>query len=164
MTHEMLSPYRIRAALGQDSRALTQLALRSKAHWGYDEEFMAACRKELDCPVEKIQNNRFLYYVLIVGTEILGFYALERMSKTEVELEALFVEPDFIGQGYGRILLEHAKDNAAEIGMKTIVIQSDPHAEAFYFALGGIKTGVKKSASIPGRYLPLFRINIAESS
>jgi len=33
---------------------LSNLAFRSKAHWGYSDEFMAACRDELTYSSEKI--------------------------------------------------------------------------------------------------------------
>ena len=39
---------RIRRARGHEAAALGGLAMRSKAHWGYDAAFMAACRAELD--------------------------------------------------------------------------------------------------------------------
>jgi hypothetical protein len=37
----------IRKARPDEAGELTELALRSKAHWGYDEAFMASCREEL---------------------------------------------------------------------------------------------------------------------
>jgi hypothetical protein len=37
----------IRPAQADEVEALTALALRSKAHWGYDDAFMEACRAEL---------------------------------------------------------------------------------------------------------------------
>jgi hypothetical protein len=37
----------IRAAQPDEAAFLTQLCLRSKESWGYDEEFMAACRFEM---------------------------------------------------------------------------------------------------------------------
>lgn len=37
----------IRDARPDEAGELTELALRSKAHWGYDEAFMASCREEL---------------------------------------------------------------------------------------------------------------------
>ena len=37
---------RVRPARPDEAEALTALVLRSKAHWGYDEAFTAACRDE----------------------------------------------------------------------------------------------------------------------
>ena len=89
-----------------------------------------------------------------------GFYGLERISDSEMELEALFIDVDYIGQGYGRTLIEHAKAIAQKENVRNIIIQGDPNAEKFYLAVGGVKTGCKESASIPGRYLPTFSIPI----
>ena len=41
------SPATLRAARPEEAAAISALALRSKAHWGYDEAFLAACRAEL---------------------------------------------------------------------------------------------------------------------
>jgi GNAT superfamily N-acetyltransferase len=91
----------------------------------------------------------------------LWHYALEQLSPTEVELEALFVRPFFIGKGYGRALMEHAKHKAAEMGATSLIIQGDPNAERFYQAAGGKLVGKRKSESIRGRLLPVFEIDLA---
>lgn len=41
-----------------------------------------------------------------------------------------------------------------------MIIQDDPNAEAFYLAAGGVRTGDRESDSIPGRFLPLFVIDV----
>ena len=74
----------------------------------------------------------------------------------------MFVEPAFIGRGFGRLLMEHAKSIAAEMGAKQLIIQSDPYAARFYAAAGGVVTGTRESASIPGRHLPTLAIDLAE--
>ena len=42
-----MSEARVRRARPAEADELSELALRSKAHWGYDEAFMAASRAEL---------------------------------------------------------------------------------------------------------------------
>jgi GNAT superfamily N-acetyltransferase len=91
---------------------------------------------------------------------VIGFYALERLSGNEVELGYLFVEPAAIGHGHGRRLIEHAKAQAVALGFRTMVIQGDPHADRFYRMAGGERSGFRESESIPGRHLPLFRIDL----
>jgi GNAT superfamily N-acetyltransferase len=85
-----------------------------------------------------------------------------RLSASELELEALFVEPGRIGQGIGRALIEHAKFTAAQVGASSLLIQGDPHAERFYRAAGGRLVGRRESASIPGRFLPVFVIPLKD--
>lgn len=150
----------IRAAQPEEAGALSELALRSKAHWGYSEEFMTACRNELTYTPEQVAAGGF--HVLEDGGEVRGFYALTKISPTALELEAMFVEPDCIGRGYGRALMEHALEQASHTEhIERLVIQSDPNAAQFYERAGARKIGERASGSIEGRLLPLYDIELA---
>jgi GNAT superfamily N-acetyltransferase len=151
----------IRPARPGEARLLSDLALRSKGHWGYSREFLEACRDELTYTEDLLRAEHMRFFVLEERSDVIGFHALERLDPTLVQLEALFVEPAQIGRGWGRRLIEHAKRTAADLGAKRMVIQGDPHAEAFYLAAGGVVTGRSESASIPGRFLPTFAIELA---
>lgn len=151
----------IRPAVAGEAARLSALALRSKAHWGYDAKFIAACRAELTFDSNYLCSNSV--FVAEVGGKSVGFYALERLSDTEAELGALFVEPENIGFGFGRALMSHAKKTAVELGFASIVIQGDPNASDFYRADGGVQFGRRPSRSIPNRLLPLFRIKLDTS-
>ena len=110
-----------------------------------------------------MENRNFQYFVGELNNKIVGFSALLCLSKSEFELEALFVEPDHIGMGIGRALLRHAKNKASALGGHVLKIQGDPHAEEFYRAAGGLLTGTQESASIDGRFLPRFEIKLIYS-
>jgi GNAT superfamily N-acetyltransferase len=150
----------IRPARAGEARLLSELALRSKAHWGYSSEFMAAVRAELTCSEKQLQSKQARFFVLEQSGRAVGFYALTNQSATEIELDSLFVEPEHIGKGFGRLLIEHAKSTAAEMGAARLIIQGDPNAERFYLAAGGVLTGTRESGSIPGRFLPTFAIDL----
>ncbi|MDJ0759293.1 MAG: GNAT family N-acetyltransferase [Woeseiaceae bacterium] len=146
----------IRAAVSEEARLLSELALRSKAHWGYSDAFIEACRNELTVQPEQIQN-------CVCADDdgvVIGFYGLAELADDGVELEALFVEPSSIGSGVGKALIEHAISRAASLGASRMLIQGDPNAEAFYLAAGASRVGERASGSIPGRSLPLFEIPI----
>jgi len=149
---------RLRRARTEEAAALSALAFRSKAYWGYSDDFMAACRDELTLAPEQIEARPT--YVLEAAGAIAGFYVLDPLSEHSVELDALFVEPDCIGRGYGRALIEHALSQARALGHRTLIIQGDPNAAAFYRRIGGRPAGTRASASIPGRVLPLFRVEL----
>ena len=136
---------------------LSDLALRSKGHWGYDAEFLEACRAELTVDPADIGQRRVT--VAERAGAVIGFYGLDG-DPPEVELAWLFVEPVHIGTGVGRLLLDHAATAAAEGGCGVLVIQSDPGAEGFYRAQGAEKLGESPSDSIPGRFLPLLRLQL----
>ncbi len=153
-----MSSHGIRRALPGEAELLSALALRSKAYWGYDEAVLRACVEELMVTEEGLRAQPV--YVIESERRVLGFYGLERRSEREVELGYLFVEPDAIGRGHGGQLLRHALQTARELGFRSLLIQGDPNAEPFYRAQGGVRIGVAPSASIPGRDLPLFRIEV----
>lgn len=154
----------VRPARIEEARLLSDLALRSKAHWGYSSEFIEACRDELSYSERELSSGQMHFFVVESACSVVGFYALARLSGTEYELHALFVEPAFIGKGFGRILVEHAKAEASTMGATSLRIQGDPNAERFYRAAGGVLTGSKESGSIPGRFLPTFLVDLSDDA
>ena len=161
MSDQALQKLILRPASPAEAGQLSDLALRSKGYWGYSQAFLEACRSELSYSCGMIEDATFDFVVAEINRQIVGFYALSRVAGNDFELEALFVEPEHIGKGIGRTLLEHAKCAAANQGGTTIVVQGDPHAEAFYRAAGGVPIGFGPSGSIPGRNLPMFSIDLS---
>ncbi len=151
----------IRQALPSEVEHLSGLAFRSKSYWGYSDQFMQACLEELTIDEPYIENNPT--FVIEAARNAVGFYSLEHISAAEVELSLLFVEPDFIGKGYGRKLMMHAQKEARHLGYNKMIIQGDPNAERFYRSAGGLLVGTRKSESIPNRELPIFCINLRAS-
>ncbi|MFI2612828.1 GNAT family N-acetyltransferase [Kitasatospora sp. NPDC018619] len=148
----------IRPARPEEAAQLTGIALRSKAYWGYDEAFMAACRAELTVDAGLIERSATA--VAEEGGQLLGFVALSGVPPTG-SLDLLFVEPGAIGRGVGRALFERARGLAAALGLRRLTIDSDPNAEPFYRAMGATRIGSAPSGSIPGRELPLLALDVA---
>lgn len=151
---------RIRPARAGEAGLLGDLALRSKAHWGYDAEFLEACRAELTVPADYITNAPV--FVLEEDGRVVGFYGL-REQGTALELLYLFVEPAAIGSGHGKRLWAHAVETATRLGFRKISIESDPYAEAFYLAMGARRVGDISSTLRPGRTLPLLEFPLDRS-
>jgi len=139
---------------------ISQLALASKAHWGYSKEFMQACKDELTYTKEMIENDEYVFYLKESNKTIVGFYVLKKLNCDEVELEALFLDPLFIKKGFGQELLNHAKEESVNIGIKLMHIQSDPYAQDFYEKAGAKLISKKESGSVIGRYLPLLTLEL----
>ena len=148
----------IRRANGREVEFLYQLALRSKGHWGYSSSFIDACRDELTVKVRDIEAGNV--FVFDRAGKPAGFYSLERLSNERVELDFLFIEPKLIGTGLGGALFQHACGEATRRGYAVLEIQGDPNAEPFYIAMGARHSGSKASASIPGRTLPTFEVEL----
>jgi GNAT superfamily N-acetyltransferase len=120
----------IRLAKVEEAERLTDLALRSKAHWGYSQDFMDACRHELVISPAAIKADEV--FVLEEEDDIQGFYSLAYLKDGTAEIMHLFVEPGAIGKGYGAMLWQHAKEAAIRTGYKHLLVESDPNARAFY--------------------------------
>jgi GNAT superfamily N-acetyltransferase len=128
---------RLRAARREEAGALSELALRSKAYWGYDEAFLAACRNDLRLRPGEVVERRTV--VAERDGLVLGVATLEG-EPPDGELGMLFVEPDAIGRGIGRLLYRHVLDEAGRLRFTRLTIESDPNAETFYLAMGAERT------------------------
>ncbi|MFE4946967.1 GNAT family N-acetyltransferase [Streptomyces sp. NPDC056641] len=126
---------RIREARPDEAPALSALVLRSKAHWGYDDAFLAACRDELTISAGEVTVRRLTVAEDGASGEALGVASLEGRAP-DGTLGLLFVEPHAIGRGIGRALYAHVLDRARALGFERLTIDSDPHAVDFYRALG----------------------------
>jgi ribosomal protein S18 acetylase RimI-like enzyme len=164
-----MTDLRVRRARPAEAATLSEIAQRSKAHWGYDAAFLEACRPGLTFSQEKVRQGRFVLGEQDVAApkqvpdrpggrdaRIVGFYELEG-DPPEFELSNLWVEPDSIGSGVGRALWVHAMTAAREMGGVTVTIEADPNAVGFYQAMGAVRVGDTPSGSIPGRLLPVLR-------
>jgi GNAT superfamily N-acetyltransferase len=150
---------RLRAARPQEADSLTALALRSKADWGYDDAFMAACREELTLTPQEIGVRRTTVAEDSATGRVLGLVTLEGEPPHAV-LGMLFVEPAAMGRGVGRLLYEHALATAARLGFTRLSIDADPNAEPFYRAMGAVTVGRVPSGSVAGRTLPLMTAEV----
>lgn len=137
------SDFLIRRAAAGEAAALSALALRSKAHWGYDEQFLESVRPLLTFTEADLAGSPV--YVLTVDGEALGVYRLSG-APPEGELDDLWLDPSLIGLGYGRRLFAHALRTAQELGFESLLIEGDPNAEGFYIAMGASRIGTRPRA------------------
>jgi len=149
----------VRLARPDEANVLSELCFRSKAHWGYDEAFMAQARPSLT--VERRQIEAGDVWVAEDGGALAGMVALAAMEDpTLVDLDKLFIEPSSIKRGAGRALMDFAIGEARRRGYARLAILADPNAAPFYAKLGATYLGEKASDAILGRVLPYFEITL----
>jgi len=148
----------LRPARLAEKPALDDLCFRAKAHWGYDAEFMALSRDALRVPDAAILEG--LAFVAAEGERPLGVAALDLPPIGPALLDLLFVEPAEIGTGIGRMLFRLSADTARTQGVAQLDIHADPFAAAFYERMGACRIGSVPSGVIPGRSLPLYRLEL----
>jgi GNAT superfamily N-acetyltransferase len=147
----------IRAPTIEELASLSELCLRSKAVWGYDDEFLEACRSELSFDQRDLQLTPIA--VAEHGGKVVGVAQVKVMGN-EADLLKLFVEPTALRCGVGRRLFAWAANVAREKGATRLIIDSDPDAASFYRRMGAYDLGEAPSGSIPGRMLPRLAINL----
>ncbi|MEL6451724.1 MAG: GNAT family N-acetyltransferase [Pseudomonadota bacterium] len=148
-----------RPALPSEAAALSALALRSKAHWGYDAAFMAACVAPLTLTPADFDAMEIA--VIDGPTGPAAFAAIEVAGDT-AHLDKAFVDQAAIGHGLGRRLMTWATNRAHARGATHMMIASDPYAAPFYTAMGARTVGRVASEALPGRTLPLMRIDLTD--
>lgn len=121
------------SASPKDTKLLAILEIRSESYWGYGSDFMDKFKKIYLITEEFISNNPT--YILMDDETIIGFYGL-LLNDDEVSLEYLFIEPMYIGKGYGKMLWNHALEECKKLGVKEFTIITSPDARGFYLGLG----------------------------
>lgn len=130
---------------------LSALCFRSKSVWGYDNDFMEACRRELT--IEPCDLRSTSIVVAERNGKIVGV-AQVKVIGSEANLLKLFVEPTTLRSGVGGDLFVWASDQATSSGADHLVIEADPDAAPFYRRMGAQDCGLAPSGSISGRLLP----------
>ena len=143
----------IRPAQGHEAGALTAVALKAKAYWGYPADTLESWKQELTVSPQTVTSRPT--FVAVVGEEIVGFYSLSPSHHSWV-LDHLWVLPRFMERGIGRALVAHALETAARGGASSVTVDADPNAESFYLACGGVRCGEVPAPipGVPGRVRP----------
>lgn len=149
--------HRVRPARPDEADALRALAHRSKAHWPYDAAFLARVAPMLVLTPTEIARDEV--HVLEVDDAVVGWHRVA-LRDSHAELEALWVEPAFIGAGWGRVLFEHAVAVARAHAAAALEWDAEPFAQAFYERMGGVEIGRTPSAVEEGRTLPRMRLGL----
>jgi GNAT superfamily N-acetyltransferase len=139
----------------------TELCLRSKAVWRYDDTFMEACRDELSLTPDDLAST---HVQVAVNEDIPLGIARINLDGREANLLKPFVEPKRLGGGIGKQLLSWATAKAASLGARRFIIEADPDAVPFYHRNGAKLEGSAPSRSIPGRLLPRLAIDLTAVS
>jgi ribosomal-protein-alanine N-acetyltransferase len=129
---------RFRTALPKDAPRLTEIAFAAKRYWGYPEHWIAVWRQQLIITEEYVRTHHVV--LAEISAQIAGFYGLISEG-ARAELDYLWVDPPYIGQGIGRALVDHARHAAASSGAERLEIIADPNAEGFYRRMGAERIG-----------------------
>ncbi len=138
---------------------LTALTLASKAHWGYDRDFMDLARPSLTVTPDYLQANQC--WVAEMDGATVGWFSLVPIRDGFL-LDNFFLLPAHIGSGVGRLMWAEALRCAAAAGVQRVTLEADPNAAGFYERMGARRTG-SVTAPATGRELPVYEIQLARA-
>ena len=102
--------------------------------------------------LETQKNWGWNMYALYAGKKIIGYMSLSKESNDAFELHNLAVLPELRHNGYGKMLLDYAKDKVKLLGgskIKIGIIEKSVVLKDWYIANGFVHTGTKKFDHLP---------------
>ena len=148
---------KIERAIKSNSNDLTELTIRSKSHWNYSKEQIEEWRDDLT--VSEINILEKEVYKLANRNDLIGYYSYFKINDLDVKLENLFIEPKFISQGFGKMLMTDFLQRIQKSKFERVLLDADPNVEKFYEQFG-FKVIGKLETSIRNRFLPIMEMKI----
>ena len=142
----------VRAAVAGDVAALRGVFRRASLDNAGDREVLLAHPEVLVWADEAIAGGRVR--VAVQDGTVVGFATTVPVDGG-LELEDLFVEPDRMRRGVGRRLVQDLLDSVRADGVEHVWVTANPHAMAFYTAVGFVPDG-----TAPTRFGPAPRLRL----
>ena len=150
--------FQIRRAFPDEADSLSKIALAAKAHWGYPERWLEIWKPQLTFSPEYFTQNES--WVAEENGLPIAFYTLQKKAGN-AWLENLWVSPERIGKGIGKMLFLHAVRLSGQRGYQILQLEADPNAVGFYEKMGMHRIGERR-ADVEGqpRVLPILEISL----
>jgi GNAT superfamily N-acetyltransferase len=156
-----MSGFTLRPARDMERDVLDDICFRSKAHWGYDSDFMKHVRAQIRVHPDALRCGR-VWVAVDADDKPLGVVEVDPIDDSAADITLLFIAPENLRRGIGRALYEKAVDLARQLGVRQLLIDSDPQAAAFYATMGATRIGAEPTG-YQGRLLPKFSVAVAQT-
>jgi len=123
----------IRGAEPGEGPRLKEIAIASKASWGYDLDKVTRWADQGDFSPARLRE--LVVFVAEGEGRAVGWCSLIPRGETSW-LEDLWVDPGWIGKGVGRLLFRHAAAHAQGLGAESLEWEAEPNAIGFYERMG----------------------------
>ncbi|MBI5955044.1 MAG: GNAT family N-acetyltransferase [Chloroflexi bacterium] len=149
---------KIERATLEQAAELTALTISAKRHWNYPEKWIQIWLPLLTVTANYIRENET--WTAVQNERCIAYYSLKNDGGF-LWLDNFWVLPEFMGQGIGRELFQHALERSRALGANTLRIESDPNAQSFYEKMGARQVG-EQHTEVDGqlRVLPLMEIKL----
>jgi GNAT superfamily N-acetyltransferase len=142
----------LRDAVSADDGALRDVYRRSSLSNEGDRAALLSHPEVLEFSDAAVKEHRVR--VAVVGDRIVGFATLLATGQTG-ELEDLFVDPDWMLHGIGRMLVLDAVETARAQGLTRVEVTANPHALCFYEKVGFVRSGMTQTLFGPAHRMSL---------
>jgi GNAT superfamily N-acetyltransferase len=156
VTQAQKAEVRIRPVRLDEGERLREIAVASKAHWGYDLEFVRSWAARGDYSPDGLRDKEV--YVAEAHGRAIAWAAF--IPRGEVMwLDDLWVEPEWIGKGVGSLLFHRIVERARARGGTRLEWQAELNSIGFYEKVGGryLRDGEPTSW---GRILPIMGFDL----
>jgi predicted GNAT family N-acyltransferase len=146
-----------------DNEILTSITKKSKAYWGFSEDVLKEWEHLLTITKDYIEKNKV--FKLVQNNQVIGYYSFFFIDENTIKLDNIFILPEFIGNGFGNILMNDFLKSIKQLDKSIIKITLDaePNAEKFY-KLFGFETIGQLESPIKERYLPIMELQIEKKN
>jgi len=143
-----VSGFLIRRAVISEQKELEALQLRASLTNAGDRDALLAHPDSIELPIDQIAAGTV--FVSERNGAIVGFAALLPRPDGDVELDALFVDPEVRRCGVGRSLVDYCIQVVCMQGSPALCVIGNPHAYDFYNACGFKIVGTTETRFGPG--------------
>jgi N-acetylglutamate synthase-like GNAT family acetyltransferase len=132
---DRMSAFDVRRAVADDLPALRRIFRQASLSNEGDREVLLAHPEALELRDEGVTEGRIRAATTTDGS-VVGFITIRSGDGSALELEDLFVDPEWMRRGVARSLLADVVATAKHAGSRCIEVTGNPHAEAFYRSVG----------------------------
>lgn len=143
----------IKRAKDENLDTINRLIVDSRSVWNYPRAYFEGSLPFLHVRSDYLAEH--LCFEIHVEQKLVGFFAITEKFG-EKYLDHLWIAPDMLRQGVGRLACKFIDDLARKQGWREILTYPDPPAEGFYLRQGFHDTGIR----LPSRYEggPIFSV------
>lgn len=139
-----------------DCESLSELAIRSKRHWGYSKEAMELWNVNLTITEDFINSHTVIKATL--ENDIVGFFALEEIQPT-TRIAHYWIDTPYMRKGYGSAMFKYLKEFLKSQNVNKATVVLDPNGLAF-FEKKGAKVLNKIEHKVKNKFLLIVEIPI----
>jgi ribosomal protein S18 acetylase RimI-like enzyme len=144
----------VRDAGADEAPALEALQRRSSGVWVEYRAQLAAHPEVIEVPDDALREGRVRVAVDDAGRR-LGFSVVEPVDGRTCELDGLFVEPEHMRAGLGRLLVADVVARGRAQRVERLDVVANPRAVGFYE-----RVGFRRGAEVPTRFGSALRMHL----